>query len=142
MPAVRFLLLLALFALSACGTPDLDASVTITQGVYGQLTKRCTGDGCVGAPLEGTPVAWFETSPWSTDGGVDPRPSQESTSGANGLYQFSVASNVKGYVAVGQNVATTGVTWVTATPVTVPKGLARVDWYGGPGNEGTWTQVK
>lgn len=139
--AVR-LLLLSAFVFAACGTPDIDASVTISQGVYGQLTKRCDGAGCAGDPLSGAPVAWFDSAPWSTDGGADPIPRQETTSGSNGLYQFAIDSNVKGYVAIGQRVATSGTTWVTATAVTVPKGLARVDWQGGNGNEGTWTQVK
>lgn len=137
-------LVLAVVLASACGgtSTDVEAQVTITQGLYGQLTKRCDGEGCVGAVLEGAPVGWFATSPWATDGGMDPPPAQETTSGKNGFYEFSLDSNVKGYVAVGQVNPTTGVVWVTAKQVTVPKGLARVDWRGGPGNEGTWTQVK
>ncbi|MEW5741295.1 MAG: hypothetical protein AB1938_20400 [Myxococcota bacterium] len=138
----RFVIGVAL-ALASCGpAPDLESQLTITQGLYGQLTKRCDGDGCVGAPLEGTPVGWFSTSPWSTDGGVDPAPLQETKSGKNGLYEFPIESNTKGYVAVGQLEPTTGVHWLTATSVTVPKGLARVDWRGGPGPEGTWTDVR
>jgi hypothetical protein len=136
--------LLLLLLLVGCGTStDVESQLTITQGVYGQLTARCDGAGCVGAPLEGRPMAWFDQSPWPTDGGVAPSPVTQTTSGKNGFYELAVDSNAKGYIALGQSQATTGVQWVTATPpVTVPKGLARVDWRGGPDNAGTWTEVR
>lgn len=126
-----------------CGPPPaLEEQLTISQGLYGQLRKRCEGTGCVGAPLEGAKVGWFAASPWATDGGVDPPPLQEATSKKNGLYEFSIDSNTKGYVAVGRVEPTTGVRWVTATTATVPRGLARVDWQGALDPAGTWTDVR
>lgn len=140
----RLLLLLALGAGASCGTTtEVEPQLTITQGLYGQLTKRCTGMGCVGAPLEGAPVGWFDRTPFPTDGGVPPAPVTEFVSGQNGFYELGVDSNARGFLAVGQKSATTlGVTWVTATATTVPRGLGRIDWSAGPGDDGTWTDVR
>jgi len=133
-----------LLLLAACGTStDVESQLTITQGVYGQLTGVCSGDGCLGAPVVGAPIAWFDTSPFVTDGGVAPAPVTQATSGKNGFYELPIASNARGYLALGQDVPTTGVRWFTATTlVTVPKGLARVDWRAGAGNEGTWLEIR
>lgn len=127
----------------ACGTTtEVEPQLTITQGLYGQLTQRCEQPDCVGEPRLGTPVAWFDRSPWVTDGGTSPAPLQETTSGKNGLYQFAIDSNERGYLAIGQPRATVGVEWFTATAATIPRGLARIDWRAGPENEGTWTDVR
>lgn len=125
-----------------CGTStEVEAQLTITQGLYGQLTQRCEAAGCVGAPREGSPLAWFAVSPWATDGGTNPAPLQETVSGKHGFYEFALDSNVHGYLAIGELKAATGVQWFTATALSVPRGLARVDWQAG-GNEGTWTDVR
>ena len=130
------LLLLAL----GCGTnTEVEPQLTITQGLYGQLTQACKELDCVGAPREGSPVAWFDRSPYVTDGGVKPEPVFESVSGKNGFYEFAIDSNVRGYLAIGELRPTNGVQWFTATAATIPRGLARIDWRAGPGNDGTWT---
>lgn len=136
------LLPLSAFLLAACGTPDIDTQVTITQGLYGQLTQRCDTSGCVGAPRAGTPIAWFDRSPWPTDGGVAPEPVLTTTSGANGFYELALDSNVRGYLALGLQKATVGTAWFTATSVSIPKGLGRVDWQATAANEGRWTDVR
>ena len=130
--------------LTGCGTStEVEGQLTITQGLYGQLTQRCDQPAaCVGAPRVGTPVAWFEVSPYATDGGVKPTPVRESTSGTNGFYEFALDSNARGYLAIGELRPTNGVQWFTATSVLVPRGLGRVDWRAGPGNDGTWSDVK
>ena len=126
-----------------CGTStDVESQVTITQGLYGQLTQTCSTMGCVGAPREGAPVAWFDRSPYATDGGMNPAPLQEGVSGKNGFYQFALDSNVHGYLAIGELRPTNGVQYFTATALVIPHGLARVDWHAGPGNDGTWTDVR
>ena len=126
-----------------CGTStEVEKQVTITQGLYGQLTQRCDTPDCVGAPREGAPVAWFDVSPYSTDGGVKPTPVHESVSGKNGFYEFALDSNVRGYLAIGELRPTNGVQWFTATALVIPHGLARVDWHAGPGNDGTWSDVR
>jgi len=138
-----FLALAVLGAALSCGTnTEVEPQLTITQGLYGQLTKRCTPAGCVGAPLEGAPVGWFDRSPFPGDGGVRPTPVKELVSGKNGFYELALDSNTRGYVAIGQANAAEGVIWLTATATTVPRGLGRIDWYGGPGNDGTWTDVR
>ena len=135
--------LFALLWLSSCGTStDVEPQLTLAQGLYGQLTQKCDPKDCVGAPRVGTPVAWFERSPFSTDGGVAPMPLQESTSGKNGFFEFGLDSNVRGYLAIGELRPSSGVRYFSATAATIPRGLARIDWHAGPGNEGTWTDVK
>lgn len=127
----------------ACGTTtEVEPQLTITQGLYGQLTQRCDQPDCVGAPRVGTPVAWFDRAPYATDGGMDPEPVQETTSGKNGFYEFAIDSNARGYLAIGLLRPTTGVEWFSATAATIPRGLARIDWRAGPENEGTWTDVR
>lgn len=139
---MRRTLFLLLFA-AGCGTStEIEPQLTITQGLYGQLTQRCEQKDCVGAPREGAPVAWFDRSPYSTDGGVKPAPVKETTSGKNGFYELALDSNARGYLAIGLPEASSGVQWFTATSATIPRGLARLDWHAGPGNEGTWTDVK
>jgi hypothetical protein len=134
---------LALVLASGCGTSTaIEPQLTVTQGLYGQLTQRCDQQGCVGAPREGTPVAWFDRSPFATDGGVKPTPIRESVSGKNGFYEFAIESNQRGYLAIGELRTTTGVQWFTATAATIPRGLARIDWRAGPTNEGTWSDVR
>jgi len=128
---------------SACGTStDVEGQLTISQGLYGQLTQSCTAKDCVGAPRVGTPIAWFDQSPYVNDGGVKPTPVFEGTSKANGFYEFALDSNVRGYLAIGELRSTNGIQYFTATSVLVPKGLGRLDWHAGPGNDGTWTDVK
>ena len=139
----RAFLWLVLGAALSCGTnTEVEPQLTITQGLYGQLTKRCTGVNCVGAPLEGAPVGWFAQSPFPADGGTRPMPVHDAVSGKNGFYEFTVDSNTRGYLAVGQASAAEGVIWVTATATTVPRGLGRLDWYAGPDNDGTWSDVR
>lgn len=137
---LRFMLL-GLFV--GCGTStEVEPQVTITQGLYGQLTNSCMGTSCVGTPREGTPIAWFDTNPYgTTDGGVKPQPLHERTAGKNGFYEFALDSNVRGYLAIGES-RTNGVQWFTTTSATIPKGLARIDWHAGPTNDGTWTDVR
>lgn len=135
--------LLPALLLVACGTTtDVEPQLTITQGVYGQLTQRCDARGCVGAPRVGTPVAWFDRSPWGADGGVAPEPVRATTSGANGFFELALDSNVRGYLAIGLAKATVGTAWFSATAVTVPRGLARVDWQASADPEGQWTDVR
>ena len=130
-----------LLCLLGCGTStEIEPQLTLTQGLYGQLTQKCDPKGCIGAPRVGTPVAWFERSPFSTDGGVAPL--QESTSGKNGFFEFNLASNSRGYLAIGELKPSSGVQYFSATAALIPLGLARIDWHAGPGNEGTWTDVK
>jgi hypothetical protein len=128
----------------ACGTStEVEPQLTITQGLYGQLTNSCTGMNCIGTPREGTPIAWFDTNPYATtDAGVKPQPVIERTTGKNGFYEFALESNVRGYLAIGEQRTTNGVQWFTATSSTIPKGLARIDWHAGPTNDGTWTDVR
>ncbi len=133
---------LAVLALSCGTTTEVEPQLTITQGLYGQLTRRCTPADCVGAPLEGAPVGWFDRSPFPGDGGVRPTPVKELSSGKNGFYELGLDSNTRGYLAIGQKSAAEGVIWVTATTALVPLGLGRIDWYAGPGNDGTWTDVR
>jgi hypothetical protein len=138
-------LLLAFFLVAlGCGTnTEVESQVTITQGLYGQLTKRCDKPGCVGAPIEGTPVAWFKTSPFSTtDGGVSPMPVQETVSKTNGFYELAIDSNERGYLALGRHETTQGTVWFTATSALIPRGLARIDWRGSEDNEGIWTDAR
>lgn len=129
--------------LAACGpSPELEAQLTVTQGVYGQLTQRCDEPGCVGTPRVGTPLGWFDRSPFVTDGGVAPEPVLTTTSGANGFFELALDSNVRGYLAVGREKTSVGTSWFTATAVTVPRGLARVDWQATAEAEGRWTDVR
>lgn len=138
----RLLPLAFLFALG-CGTnTEVEPQLTITQGLYGQLTQRCDSMNCLGVPREGAPVAWFDRSPYATDGGVNPSPLQERVSGKNGFYEFSIDSNQRGYLAIGALRPTNGVQWFTATAATIPRGLGRIDWHAGPENDGTWTDVR
>lgn len=139
---MRPLCFLALVFLG-CGTSaDVEGQLTITQGLYGQLTQRCDGAGCLGAPKVGTPVAWFDTNPYgASDAGVKPTPKLETTTKANGFYELALDSGARGYLAVGED-RTNGVQWFTATSAFVPRGLGRLDWHAGPGNDGTWTDVK
>ncbi len=129
--------------LVGCGTStEIEPQLTLTQGLYGQLTQPCTGMGCVGVPRVGTPVAWFDRSPYETsDAGVKPQPVLETSSTKNGFYEFALDSGVRGYLAVGE-ARTNGVQWFTATSAAIPRGLARIDWHAGPGNDGTWTDVR
>lgn len=139
---MRLSLPLALLA-AACAPPaDVDAQVTITQGLYGQLTQRCDEAGCVGAPRVGAPLGWFDRSPWATDGGDAPEPLLTTTSGANGFFELALDSNVRGYLAVGREKTSVGTSWFTTTAVTVPRGLARVDWQATADSEGRWTDVR
>jgi hypothetical protein len=136
------LLSLSLLVLG-CGTnTEVEPQVTITQGLYGQLTQRCDEVNCVGKPREGTPIAWFDRSPYATDGGMNPEPVQEKVSGKNGFYEFAIESNERGYLAIGELRATTGVKWFSSTAATIPRGLARIDWRAGADNDGIWTDVR
>ena len=141
---LRRSLLITFFAALGCGTnTEVEPQVTITQGVYGQLTKRCDKPGCVGDPITGTPVAWFKTYPFSTtDGGMAPMPIVQTTSGTNGFYELAVESNERGYLALGREVTTQGTVWFTATSAVIPRGLARIDWRGSEDNEGIWTDAR
>jgi hypothetical protein len=135
--------LLPLALLLGCGTStDVESQLAISQGLYGQLTQKCDQKDCVGAPRVGTPMAWFDRSPWATDGGVNPTPLQESTSGKNGFFEFAIDSNARGYLAIGELRPSSGVVYFSATAATIPRGLARIDWRPGPGSEGTWTDLK
>ncbi|MFT3712293.1 MAG: hypothetical protein QM817_32000 [Archangium sp.] len=138
----RSLCALVLFALS-CGTnTEVEPQVTITQGLYGQLTQSCMGTGCVGTPRVGTNVAWFDTNPYSTDdAGVKPKAVFEKVTTTNGFYEFALDASARGYLAIGED-RTNGVQYFTATGATIPRGLARIDWHAGPGNDGTWTDVR
>ena len=139
LPARLFPIFLAL----SCGTnTEVEPQVTITQGLYGQLTQRCDQVDCIGAPREGAPVAWFARSPYATDGGLNPEPLLERVSGKNGFYEFAIDSNARGYLAIGEVRPTNGVRWFTATAATIPRGLARIDWHAGPENDGTWRDVR
>jgi hypothetical protein len=120
----------------------VEPQLTITQGLYGQLTQSCTQKDCIGAPREGSPVGWFDRSPYATDGGVNPEPLQQVTSGKNGFYELPLDSNARGYLAIGQLRPSSGVQWFTATSALIPRGLARIDWHASSANEGVWTNVK
>lgn len=138
---MRRVLFVLLFA--ACDTStDVESQLTITQGLYGQLTQACSGEGCVGAPRTGTPLGWFETNPFARDGGVAPMPTLRTQSGANGFYEFELPSAARGYLAVGKPDTQAGTVWFTATAVSVPLGLRRVDWKATAGAEGQWTDVR
>jgi hypothetical protein len=138
---MRAALLPVVLSLTACEAPPLEAQLTITQGLYGQLTQRCDGEGCVGAPRVGSPVGFFDGSPFARDGGVAPEPRLTTTSSSSGLYEFALDSGTRGYLAIGEPRPGVGIQWFTATAVTIPRGLGRVDWQAG-GNEGTWRDVK
>jgi hypothetical protein len=135
--------LLPVLLFAACGTStDVESQLTITQGLYGQLTQRCDTPDCVGAPRTGSPLGWFASNPFTLDGGVAPTPLQRTSSGANGFYEFDLESGARGYLAIGKPDSANGVAWFTATSVAVPRGLARVDWRATPANEGQWTDVR
>ena len=135
--------LIALLLLSGCGTStEVEPQLTITQGLYGQLTESCTQKDCIGAPRKGTPVGWFDRSPFVTDGGVAPVPLQTMTTTETGLFQFPIPSNERGYLAIGRPEASIGTRWFSATSALIPLGLARIDWHASPANEGVWTNVK
>lgn len=138
---MRAATVLALAWLAACEAPSLESQLTITQGLYGQLTQRCDGEGCAGAPRAGSTVGFFDGSPFERDGGVGPEPRLSTTSSATGLYEFALDSGTRGYLAIGEPRTGFGIQWFTATSVLVPRGLGRVDWQAG-GNEGTWRDVK
>ncbi len=140
MRTLRSLPLLAIL-LSCEPAPPLEARLSITQGLYGQLTQRCDGEGCTGAPRSGSPVGWFDVSPFSRDGGVAPQPLLETSSAHDGLFEFAIDSGTRGYLAIGEPRTGFGTQWFTATSVFVPRGLARVDWQAG-GSEGTWRDVQ
>ncbi|MBL8911823.1 MAG: hypothetical protein JNM17_14110 [Archangium sp.] len=127
-----------------CGTNTMiESQVTITQGLYGQLTQSCMGSGCIGAPRVGTNVAWFATNPYEkNDAGVEPKALFETLSSKEGVYEFALDSSTRGYLAIGLPRATSGVEYFTATAANIPRGLARIDWHAGPGNDGTWTDVR
>lgn len=134
------LLALGLCVFTACGTStDVESQLTITQGLYGQLTQRCDQPDCVGAPRVGTPVAFFTSNPL-----VNPPPSPmlETTSKANGFFEFALDSGARGYLALGKPDTTRGTVWFTATSVLIPRGLGRVDWRATAQNEGQWTDVR
>lgn len=139
---MRWSLLVAASSLCGCLTSEVEPQLTITQGLYGQLTEACEGAGCLGTPRVGAPVAWFDVSPAArqADGGY-PEPVKELRSQANGFYELDLEPAAKGYVAVGF-VRADGVRWFTSKPASVPRGLGRVDWRAGPDEEGTWTDVK
>jgi hypothetical protein len=138
----RLVLIVALSTFG-CGTnTDVEAQVTITQGLYGQLTQSCKESGCVGAPRVGANIAWFDSNPYMTnDAGVKPTPLFEKVTTTNGFYEFALDASARGYLAVGED-RTNGVQYFTATAATIPRGLARIDWHAGPGNDGTWTDVR
>lgn len=138
----RRALVVALVGLS-CGTNTMiEGNITITQGLYGQLTQSCMGTSCVGAPRVGANVAWFASNPYdANDAGVKPSPLFETISSKDGVYEFALDAATRGYLAVGEP-RTNGVQYFTATAATIPRGLARIDWHAGPGNDGTWTDVR
>ena len=127
-----------------CGTSiEVEPQLTITQGVYGQLTERCDSEDCVGAARVGTPVAWFDGNPFTrNDAGMLPAPSLELVSGRNGFYEFPLDAGVRGYLAIGKQSTTNGVQWFSAKGTVLPLGLGRVDWRASADNEGIWTNVK
>lgn len=126
-----------------CGTStEVEPQLTISQGVYGQLTERCDSEGCVGAARVGTPVAWFGGNPFArNDAGTLPEPSLEVVSGPNGFYEFPLDAGVRGYLTIGRQV-TGGVSWFSANATVLPLGLGRVDWRASADTEGVWTNVK
>lgn len=140
---MRRLASVTLLLLGGCSTNTaVEDELTIDQGLYGQLTTRCTEAGCVGAPHGGVPVAWFTQNPYATDdAGVRPAPVRETTSASSGFWQFALDAGARGYLAIGEPSATSGTVWFTATAADVPRGLGRVDWHVGPQDEGTWTTV-
>ncbi|MGV3621269.1 MAG: hypothetical protein ACO1OB_10650 [Archangium sp.] len=128
---------LPLLLLSGCLTSEVEPQVTITQGLYGQLTERCEGDDCLGTPRVGAHVGWFETNPF--DG--SPEPVQELRSKANGFYELNLEAATRGYLAIGVD-RPGRIYWFTATATSIPRGLGRIDWQAGPGEEGTWKDVQ
>lgn len=136
--------LVAGFCVWGCGTNTMiESQVTITQGLYGQLTQSCMGSGCIGVPRAGANVAWFATNPYDTnDAGVKPMPLFETLSSKEGVYEFALDPSTRGYLAIGEPRTTNGVQYFTATSANIPRGLARIDWHAGPGNDGTWTDVR
>lgn len=136
-------LTVALLGLS-CGTNTMiEGQVTITQGLYGQLTQPCMGANCVGTPRVGAEVAWFGSNPYATDdAGVKPSPLLTTTSSKEGVYEFALDAGARGYLAIGEFRTTSGVQYFTATSANIPRGLARIDWQAGSDIEGTWTNVK
>lgn len=133
---------LPLLMLSGCLTSEVEPQVTITQGLYGQLTESCEGADCLGKPRVNAHVGWFATSPFNDlpDGGA-PEPMLELRSKTNGFYELNLEAATKGYLAIGVD-RPGRIYWFTATATSIPRGLGRIDWQAGPGEEGTWKDVQ
>lgn len=137
---MRLLLVACLF--SGCLSSEIEPQVTITQGLYGQLTEACTGENCLGKPRIDARLAWFEVSPFSkTADGGRPEPLFETRSKTNGFFELALEPAAKGYLTIGSSRSTRD-DWFTATATSIPRGLGRVDWQAGPEDQGTWTDVK
>ena len=128
---------LPLLFLSGCLTSEIEPQVTITQGLYGQLTESCEGADCLGKPRVGAHVGWFATSPFTGT----PEPMFEVRSTTNGFFELNLDAATKGYLAIGVD-RPGRVYWFTATATSVPRGLGRIDWQAGPGEDGTWKDVQ
>ena len=133
-----------LLSLTGCTTNTaVEDELSITQGLYGQLTTRCTEADCVGAPNAGVTIAWFDRNPNLTDdAGVGPSPVLQTTSAASGFWEFGLDAGARGYLAIGKPSTQNGTLWFTSISTSVPRGLGRVDWHVGPEDEGTWTLAR
>lgn len=128
---------LPLLILSGCLSSEVEPQVTITQGLYGQLTEACEGADCLGKPRVNAHVGWFATSPF--DG--SPEPLQSLRSKTNGFYELNVDAATKGYLAIGID-RPGRIYWFAATATSIPRGLGRIDWQAGPDEDGTWKDVQ
>jgi hypothetical protein len=112
---MRFWLIALVVA--GCGGVDRDIEdqITIDQGVYGLLISDCDGDGCQDQPAAHADVVVY--IPGEDDRRV--------TSDGEGVYEIDLPA--------GDYTLCTS----SCTPVTVPAGIIRYDWTGGPGG-GEW----
>ncbi len=139
---MRWSVLVVASSLSSCLGSEVESQLTITQGLYGQLTDACEGEACLGQPRVGAPVGWFDDSPLRAgdDGGV-PEPRSTSRTQENGFYELALEPATKGYFAIGSE-RSDRVVWFTATAANVPRGLGRLDWQASDDVMGVWKDVK
>jgi hypothetical protein len=116
---LRYLLMVAV--LSACGSSgdDIEAQITIDQGVYGLLSSGCDTTDCQDYPAAGEQVLVYAAG----SNGVF----SQAKSDDNGVYQIDLVA--------GSYILCT----YSCTPVIVPEhDTVRYDWVSGPGG-GHWS---